>query len=163
MTYYDEISQGYDELYEEEQKKKIELIKRKVNIAETDKLLDVGCGTGISTTGFGCEAVGIDPSRELIEIAKKKNPKAKYLVGRAEKLPFGDKNFDIVVSITSLQNFDNVEDALGEIKRVGKNKFVLSFLKKSEKSGRILGMIKEVFNVVEIIQEEKDVIVVAKS
>ncbi|OHB18290.1 MAG: hypothetical protein A2749_01280 [Parcubacteria group bacterium RIFCSPHIGHO2_01_FULL_45_26] len=55
-------------------------------------VLDVDCGTGISTrqladTGF--EVVGPDPSREMIaKAAEVKNPLCKYVVASAELIPF---------------------------------------------------------------------------
>ena len=68
------------------------------------RVLDVGCGNGF-TCGefikFGCQVVGIDLSRQGIEIARKAHPQ-----GRFEVLPADDKlldnlgeaPFDIVVS-----------------------------------------------------------------
>ena len=48
MNYYDEISEGYEELHKEEQEKKIELIKQHLKVNPEEKLLDVGCGTGLT-------------------------------------------------------------------------------------------------------------------
>ena len=63
-----------------------------------------------------------------------------------------------MISITAVQNFQNIEKGLKEIKRVGKSKFVLSFLKKSLKKSKIDHLIKKIFKVREIIEEEKDLI-----
>jgi len=161
MTYYDEISNSYDELYEEEQLKKLNLIKSKTSIKEEDKLLDVGCGTGISTSFFKCNATGIDPSEKLLVIAKEKNPGPFYQKANAEKIPFKDKSFDVVISITALQNLDFIEQGLNEIKRVGKNNFIFSFLKKSQKAREIMNTIKNTFSIIEVLEEEKDIIVFA--
>jgi len=122
----------------------------------------VGCGTGIATDAFQCKATGIDPSKKLLEIAKKKHPGPTYLLGSAEKLPFPDNSFDILLSVTALQNIINEKDALQEIKRVGKNQFILSFLKKSHKAFSLMKSIKELFSIVEIIDEEKDIIIIAQ-
>ena len=48
-TYYDNISKSYNQLYGEEQKKKLDIIKDCVHVKKSYKLLDVGCGTGISS------------------------------------------------------------------------------------------------------------------
>lgn len=153
MTYYDQIAPGYDELHKEEQLKKLNFISKHVKL--DGKGLDVGCGTGISTNFFNCK-VGVDPSEELLKIAKKNYPEIKFTKANAEHLPFKDNEFDFVVSITAIQNFDNIEKGLREIKRVGK-RFVLSFLKKSGRRDMIERLIKSVFDVRQKVEEEKDI------
>src|SRR3989338_2623020 len=135
--YYDEISEGYDALHFEEQKKKAELILKELNIKKSDKLLDVGCGTGKITALFFCDATGIDPSEKLL--AKAKIP---FVKGTAEKLPFPDKSFDIVISLTAIHHAD-IDKALAEIKRVAKRDVVITVLKKSKSKKDIVGKIKK--------------------
>jgi len=86
-SYYDSIAEGYNELHGDEQRKKMKIIKEKININPKTRILDVGCGTGISSD-FNCHCIGIDPSKDLIEEAKKndKNEKHEYIVGKAEDL-----------------------------------------------------------------------------
>ena len=161
MIYYDKIAASYDELYEQEQLKKLEIIKKKCSFGSNFSLLDVGCGTGIATTFFPCKATGIDPSKALLAIGKEKHPNAEYVLGEAEHLPFKDNQFDVVISLTAIQNFHDVERGLAEIKRVGKHWFVLSYLKKSKYRKQIFSAIKHFFRIIERIEEEKDIIVVA--
>lgn len=166
MGYYDDIAEGYNELHGEEQLKKLRIVKKKledheIKITPGTKLLDVGCGTGISTDFWDCDATGIDPSEGLIRQNINKGKKSRLIAAHAENIPFPDKSFDIVLSITAIQNFDDVEKGLKEIKRVGKGCFVLSFLKKSEKADMIKGLIENMFDVNEIVEEEKDWIVFA--
>ncbi len=146
MTYYDDISEGYEELHLEEQQKKIKLISEHLHLKKTDKLLDVGCGTGITTEPWNCERYGIDPAKKLIERARQKD-KIEYKIAGAEKIPYPDGFFDVVVSITAIQNFSDIEKGLSEIRRVGKDRFVLSFLKKSMKADFIRKLIFKKFNV----------------
>lgn len=157
MAYYDEISGGYEELHKEEQLKKVELIKKKLKLEPGDKLLDVGCGTGLTTEPWNCKRYGVDPAPKLLERARKRE-EIEYKLAPAEKIPYPDDFFDVVISITAVQNFKDIELGLKEIKRVGKKKFVLSFLKKSNKKDFIEEKIKELFNVKEIVEEEKDII-----
>ena len=158
MNYYDEISEGYEELHKEEQEKKIALIKEKLNINPEDKLLDVGCGTGLTTRPWKCKRYGIDPSKKLLEKAKQQDTEGIYELAPAENIPFKDNEFDIVISITAIQNFNDIEKGLAEIKRVGKDKFILTFLKKSEKKEKIESLIQKIFNPKQKIEEEKDII-----
>lgn len=157
MGYYDEISEGYEELHKEEQLKKIRIIKKKAVIREKDKLLDVGCGTGITIEPWECKRYGIDPAPKLLEKARQKS-RIDYKLAAAEELPFEDDSFDIVISITAIQNFRDIRKGLEEIKRVGKRRFVLSFLKRSAKADLIGRQIRRLFDVDEVIEEEKDMI-----
>jgi ubiquinone/menaquinone biosynthesis C-methylase UbiE len=161
--YYDVISSGYDELHEAEQIKKLETIKKEIKITPKTKLLDVGCGTGLSSQ-FDCNVTGVDPSHELLKIAKKKFPEIKFVQASAEKLPFKDKEFDVVVSVTAIQNFMDIEKGLNEIKRVGNETFALSFLKKSSKAKIIERLIRKIFSEFKTkeIEEDKDFICIIK-
>lgn len=157
MTYYDEIAEGYEELHKEEQLKKIELIKGFLKPQKYDKLLDVGCGTGLTTEPWDCKRYGVDPAPKLIARARQKD-RINYAVAPAEKIPFEDSSFDYVISITAIQNFEDIEQGLKEIKRVGKDRFVLSALKKSARIEKIKELINDYFDVKEIIEEDKDLI-----
>tara|TARA_Y100000310_G_C20638636_1_gene792605 strand:+ start:674 stop:1150 length:477 start_codon:yes stop_codon:yes gene_type:complete len=153
MNYYNSISKGYDELHKEEQEKKLLIVKELIHPEKDSSLLDVGCGTGISSS-FNCNVIGIDPSLKLLEQSDKIK-----VNGVGELLPFKDKSFDYVVSLTALQNFDNIEKGLLEMKRVCKKQLVLSFLKKSEKKEMIMSLVKKHFTIVKEIEEDKDLIV----
>jgi len=153
MEYYDEISKGYDELHGEEQKKKAKVILDNLEIKPSDKLLDVGCGTGIATELFPCDKTGIDPSKELLKHAKFPVKQA-----FAEDLPFPDKSFDIVISLTAVHNFKNVKKGLEEMQRVAKRDIIISVLKKSMKFKEIENIIKELFEVKARIDALQDVI-----
>lgn len=150
MEFYKLISRGYDELYEDEQKIKISIIKENLNIKSKDILLDVGCGTGLSSD-FNCKVVGIDPSIDLI----KQNNNNK-IMAKAENIPFKDKIFDKVISMTSLHNFDDIEKSIKEIKRVGKKDFAFSILKNSKKFNFIEEQLKTNFKIKKIIDGKKD-------
>ena len=150
MNYYDEISRGYSELYKEEQIEKI--LKIVDYIDGNDSVLDVGCGNAFYSKYFK-NYKGIDKSVKLV----KKNKLCRY--GVAEDLPFKDKSFDVVISITAIHNFDDFEKSLDEMKRVRKKRVIISLLKKSKKFDLIKKAIKKRFKVKEI-NEEKDVIFV---
>jgi ubiquinone/menaquinone biosynthesis C-methylase UbiE len=160
-AFYDNIAEGYNELYMAEQFSKISEIMQALgsNIPKkTDRLLDVGCGTGISTSVWKSECVGIDPSRELVKIAKRNYPKRNFFVGKAESLPFRDQSFDVVISVTSIHNFEDPKKAILEMKRVGKRLFIITALRKSAKIAEIEKLVILNFKVHKIVVEEKDII-----
>ncbi|MFC1691658.1 class I SAM-dependent methyltransferase [Nanoarchaeota archaeon] len=181
-SYYDQISEGYEELHKEEQLAKMKLVKSQIGLylAQKARLLtdgkikiaDIGCGTGI-TADWTKEAeifkkmynldlivTGLDPARKLLD--KCKLPIDKVLAA-AEKIPLPDKSFDIVTSITAIQNFQDIKKGLSEISRIGKEDalFVLSFLKKSPKKDLILSEIRSIFKVKRELEEDKDILIIA--
>lgn len=156
MNYYNEISKGYEELHKEEQTKKLEIISKYLKPKKNEILLDVGCGTGITTERWNCARIGADPSIKLLKKAKKKG--IFYVNAEAEHPPFKDNSFDIVISITAIQNFHNIKKGIEEIKRVGKKNFVLSALKKSNKINKIKEIIEKNFKIKKRIEEDKDFI-----
>ena len=150
---YNQIAPGYDELYKEEQLKKLKVISEILKVNKNDKLLDIGCGTGISTNYFDCISVGIDPSKEMIKLGK-----GDLRLGNAENLEFEDHSFDIILSLTAIQNFSDIEKSLQEIERVMKDKLVISCLKKSSKIDNVRKLINIYFKDIKEIEEEKDII-----
>jgi ubiquinone/menaquinone biosynthesis C-methylase UbiE len=91
----------------------------------TDKLLDVGCGSGFFSNLAhikGVNVSGIDASAPLIEQAKKRNSSIKFLTGEMEELPFDDNTFDIVCAFNSIQYAESVKNAILESKRTLKEK-----------------------------------------
>src|SRR3989344_8726786 len=117
MDYYGKIAKGYDELYEEEQANKLSVIRDNINVSKNTKILDIGCGTGISSD-FGCFVAGIDPSLGLLKYSRHLK-----ILGAAEALPFKDNSFDYVITVTSIHNFNDILQSISEVKRVGKKNF----------------------------------------
>ncbi len=161
MTYYDDIAEGYDELYREEQLKKIAIIKPYLVLKPTDFLLDVGCGSCF--TIFPCHMVGVDPSWKLL---KKANlPSCRKVCTTAEVLPFANKTFDHVVSLTAIQNFDDISRALSEIGRVAKPhaRIIITVLKKSKVCSELSSTLALFFSLEHEIEEEKDFIFIMRN
>ncbi|MEE9430719.1 MAG: class I SAM-dependent methyltransferase [Melioribacteraceae bacterium] len=92
-----------------------------LKLTSTDKLLDVGCGSGFFSNLAqlkGVNVIGIDASSPLIEQAEKRNSSINFLTGEMEKLPFDDNTFDIVCAFNSIQYAESVKNAILESKRV---------------------------------------------
>ena len=154
MDYYNDLAPSYDRLHGEEQKRKIAVIYAEISpqITERTRLLDIGSGTGLSLAPWHCQKVGIDPSPELVKIAKAKGLPVQY--GTAENIPFPDHSFDVVISVTSAHHF--TEKGFEEAKRVGKDLFVFSILQKGQTA--TLKNIKRHFQVKKDVYDETDLI-----
>lgn len=96
-----------------------------------DKIvLDLGCGSGRYTRillRYGGKLWGIDPSKKLLEIAKKENKKANLKLGTVYKLPFKSNFFDLVVAGLVIDHFKNLNQAFKEISRVLKKDGIFIF------------------------------------
>ena len=103
-----------------------------------DRVLDVGCGSGRLTlaaqgwAGEHGEAVGIDPSPEMIQIARRNAEgsrlKAKFEVGVAESLPFPDGSFDVALNRLMLHHLpgDLKQRGLAEMRRSSEARWSMS-------------------------------------
>ncbi len=85
------------------------------------RVLDVGCGPGTVTRqlarGFQIDAVGIDPSPKMIEVARDQARDCVFHVSAAEELPFEPESFDGVVMRLVVHHLDR-PPAFAEIRRV---------------------------------------------
>jgi SAM-dependent methyltransferase len=85
------------------------------------KALDVGCGEGRFCRMLklhGVDVIGIDPTPALIAAARARDADGAYLEAAAERLPFTDEAFDLVVSYLSLIDIADIQAAIPEMARV---------------------------------------------
>ena len=95
-------------------------------------LLEIGCNSAPNLYRAKKEfpnvkLAGIDICEDAIKEAIKFLPEADLRVGMAERLPFDDESYDIVLSDAVMMYFDyyEIEQCLKEIKRVGKKYLLL--------------------------------------
>ncbi|MBI3051067.1 class I SAM-dependent methyltransferase [Candidatus Woesearchaeota archaeon] len=151
---YDFIAGGYDELHGKEQLGKLSAISAELQLPEDASVLDVGCGTGLSSV-LGRRVVGIDPSMQMVREASKR---INALVGAAEKIPFRDKSFDCVICITAIHNFWDPALAVSEMARVSKKTVVVSVLKKAKAAGQLDSLLREKLHVTMTLDCGHDII-----
>ncbi|UCE36855.1 MAG: class I SAM-dependent methyltransferase [Thermoplasmata archaeon] len=95
-----------------------------IEIKENMSMVDVGCGVGnfeefLSENYGNINMFGIDPSPNMVKVARQKNLPAEFFLGDIIRLPFKSNSMDCIISIAVLQNFDGSwEDALSEMVRI---------------------------------------------
>ena len=101
-------------------------------LPENARILDVGCGKGFLLFEFkkllpNCTITGLDMSKYAVENGKEEIRDRLFVHRAQDRYPFKDKQFDIVISITTLHNLriNDLKAALLEIERVGKSKFIV--------------------------------------
>lgn len=166
FDFYNDLANSYDELYKEEQFRKYSIVKQYFG----KKILDIGCGTGLLVE-FLLENqipfekyVGIDISKELIAIAKKKfktKKNIKFILSDATNFDYSkiDPDFDTVVSFTALHNMNNIE-FLNQINNKGI--FILTLLKKSKKFLQYKKIIEKNFEVIKEFEDIHDIMFISK-
>ena len=85
------------------------------------RALDVGCGEGRfcrMLRARGWDVTGLDPTRALLEEARRRDRDGAYVEGVAEALPFDDGGFDLVVSYLSLIDIPDFRAAIAQMARV---------------------------------------------
>jgi ubiquinone/menaquinone biosynthesis C-methylase UbiE len=90
-------------------------------------VLDVACGTGnqsIPAARTGAHVIGLDIAPNLLEQARKRaaaeNLKIEFIEGDAEKLPYDDARFDVVLSMFGAMFAPRPEVVASELLRVSR-------------------------------------------
>ena len=102
------------------------------NLKKNAKILDVGCGKGFLLYELkkllpDSEISGFDISDYALANSKIEIRKNLFPHKAQEHYPFENKEFDLVISLTSLHNLhmSELKSALGEIERVGTHKVIV--------------------------------------
>jgi demethylmenaquinone methyltransferase/2-methoxy-6-polyprenyl-1,4-benzoquinol methylase len=88
-----------------------------------DHVLDVGCGTGLMAVeamkilGTAENITCLDPSEGMLAVARTKLP-AKFVQGRAERMPFDENSFDFLTMGYALRHVTSLEATFREYHRV---------------------------------------------
>ena len=91
-------------------------------LVEHQKIADLGCGTGdalISLAPFISSLIGIDRSKEMLDLAKQRLSKHSidFRVGHLESLPLEDNEIETALCMLVMHHVSNVSKAFSEIAR----------------------------------------------
>lgn len=102
---------------------KLDQIRRLIPLAKKNRLLDLGCGNGFFSYYFDqvCQTVGADFSQKMLE----KNPISQKILMDAARLSFQDFSFDVVFCHALLHHVENIDQVLGEMRRVSRKYVVV--------------------------------------
>jgi SAM-dependent methyltransferase len=115
-TLYEKTADVYDVRHASPTTERVRILEKKlIRKYAYGKSLDVGCGTGYHL-GMVEDIIGLDPSREMLEKAKAKGKR--IVLGKAERMPFRDGEFETVLCLFSVLNVCQAEKAAQEIRRV---------------------------------------------
>lgn len=124
---FDEISEYYDKVNNFISLGTHYFIKflalRALEIRPRTMILDICCGTGDFTQLVQkfyprARIIGVDFSRNMLNLAKIKNPKGVFLQADCTDLPFKENDFDFVTVGFGLRNVQNREKAISEVYRI---------------------------------------------
>jgi SAM-dependent methyltransferase len=101
------------------------------HLTNDSKILDVGCGKAFLLFEIhkllpGATIAGFDISHHGIGDAQPEIRDKLFIHKAQDKYPYKDKEFDLVISITTLHNLEvfDLKKALSEIARVGKRAYI---------------------------------------
>lgn len=101
-----------------------DLVERARPVGPSDRVLDLGCGTGIvartlrERLGGGARITGCDAAVPMLEVARALAPDVDWREGDAMDLPFADGSFELVLCQQMLQFVPDRARAVREIRRV---------------------------------------------
>jgi len=100
----------------------------KINLSQTQSILEVGCGTGAILSKLPTHMVlhGLDIDPAVLAECQTQTPSSSLLRGNALQLPYSDKSFDVVYCHFLLLWVSDPLYALLEMKRVTR-KYIIAF------------------------------------
>ena len=83
--------------------------------------LDIGSGTGNYTVALANRGIGfygVEPSEKMLEIARSRDRRIKWLTGYAEQIPVKNNLFDGAIATLTVHHWTDIKKAFAEIYRV---------------------------------------------
>jgi ubiquinone/menaquinone biosynthesis C-methylase UbiE len=114
---------------------------RRVNLMQAQRILDVGCGTGVITNELAHRTrgtvIGLDIDPEMFAFARGQTTRVRYREGNVLDLPYPDEHFDIVTCHFLLMWISDPILALREMARVVRPKGYVLVCAEPDYGGRL--------------------------
>ncbi len=117
---YDKIGIGYNSTRKADPFL-IEKLFHHLNPKKEYKYLDIGCGTGNYTIALhqkGLSFIGIEPSSEMLKIAKSRNSSIEWFDGKVDFIPLDDNIFDGAIATLTIHHWKDLSIGFSELFRV---------------------------------------------
>ncbi|MDY7083366.1 MAG: class I SAM-dependent methyltransferase, partial [Halobacteria archaeon] len=115
---FDEHTQRYEDWFDEhdyEYTSELEAVRSLLPSRGVG--VEIGIGSGQFAVPLGVE-YGIDPSDEMMKVAREKDDEIHLVKGVAEHLPFRETVFDYALIVTTICFVDDIPTTLAEARRV---------------------------------------------
>lgn len=147
---YDVHSSFYDVTFGKLVKRRIAEAVRHMNIGDTDRVLDLGIGTGVSLNFYPNRGriIGVDLSAGMLRECRKKIDergldRATVFQADALRLPFGDDTFDHVFISHVISVVSDPYRLVQEAQRVAKQGARIVILNHFQSTNRFIGMVEK--------------------
>ena len=141
--YYDQRASEYEhnEAFREEPTEDLPGLLHAISVLPPASVLDVACGTGFLTQYLGSEVTGLDQSKAMLEVARRRMPWAEFVRGDAFRMPFADHSFDRVFAsfFYGLLPLEDRGRFLEEARRVGEELILVEPTPEWAPNGRVEG------------------------
>jgi ubiquinone/menaquinone biosynthesis C-methylase UbiE len=122
---YDELANDFDERYRRQSFPGIQArLRRLVSSPSVSKVLEVGCGTGhwlSILSDLPIELTGVDPSRAMLEKARRRVARAQLVCASAENIPFPGGSFDLIFCVNAFHHFSDPKKFLRDSRLLLRN------------------------------------------
>ena len=98
-------------------------------VGEGTRVLEVGSGLGdlaAAAAARGAIVTGVDLAPAMVEAARRRHPELTFAEGDAERLPFADDEFDVVLGAFVVNHLPDPERGVAELRRVARGRVALA-------------------------------------
>lgn len=132
--------------------------RKAMELGTGDSILDIGCGIGQFTPIF-CErfseVIGLDPSKEYLDIARQSINRVTYVKGWGETFKFNRK-FDTINMTNLLEHVDDPIKLLKNCKRhLNKGGRIIAQVPNSDSITRRIGVLMDIIDSLDNISEKE--------